>query len=70
MLVENLMDGYYSISNPEDPEPSLVYLYTNPDTHERGFGFNVRDGGGFLPVCDLREDTTVTRVQIVETRHE
>lgn len=70
MLVENLMDGYYHLHNNGEPEPSLVYLYTNPDTHERGFGFNTREGGGFLPISDLSESTTVVRVKIVEIHNE
>ena len=39
----------------------LAYLYKNPDmNNELGFGFNIADGGGFIPLFDLTENTKVT----------
>ncbi len=40
-------------------EKTLVYYYENPDTKEWGYGFNIADGGGFLPESDLTDDTKV-----------
>jgi len=42
-------------------DKSLAYLYKNPDmNNELGFGFNIADGGGFIPLFDLTENTKVT----------
>jgi hypothetical protein len=42
-------------------DKSLAYLYRNPDmNNELGFGFNIADGGGFIPLFDLTKDTIVT----------
>lgn len=65
----DLVDGTYYLKNPNEVEPTLVWLYTNPDTGERGFGFNFRDGGGFLPLFDLNKQTTVIKVDVVEAAH-
>lgn len=51
-------EGYYWLLT-EGESPTLVYYYENPDTGEKGFGFNVVDGGGFLPEWDLVEDSVV-----------
>ena len=40
-------------------EKTLAYYYENPDTRQWGYGFNIADGGGFMPELDLTEDTTV-----------
>jgi len=40
-------------------EKTLVYYYENPDTMEWGFGFNIADGGGFLPEKDLTDDVRI-----------
>lgn len=50
-------EGYYWLQHPDEKEQTLVYFYVNPDTNEEGFGFNIKDGGGFLPLKDLSEKT-------------
>ena len=41
-------------------DKSLAYLYRNPDmNNELGFGFNIADGGGFIPLFDLTKDTII-----------
>jgi hypothetical protein len=40
-------------------EKTLAYYYENPDTGEWGYGFNIADGGGFMPEQDLTDDTKV-----------
>ena len=40
-------------------EKTLAYYYENPDTHEWGYGFNIADGGGFMPETDLTSETAV-----------
>ena len=42
-----------------DGEKTLVYYYENPNTKEWGFGFNIADGGGFLPEKDLTKETRI-----------
>ena len=55
-----MKEGYYWLTNVQYKETSLVYYYKNPDTDQYGFGFNIRDGCGFLPERDLTEETIVT----------
>lgn len=43
-------------------EVSIAYYYFNPDTECNGFGFNIADGGGFLPDCDLTESSVVEEI--------
>ena len=63
----NLERGYYFLSHPEEPEETLVFFYKNPDTQEDGFGFNAKDGGGFLPLNDLSPRSNLHKVIIVKT---
>ena len=51
-------EGFYWLISPEG-EKTLVYYYRNPDTSKWGYGFNVADGGGFLPESDLDEAVKV-----------
>ena len=60
----NLPDGYYYLVHPQEPEPSLAYLYTHPQTTLRVFAFSPHEGGGTLPVTDLSNDTVVQKVEI------
>lgn len=47
-------EGFYFIHHPIEKEPVLVYGYHCKDAGGKfGFGFNVHDGGGFLPFDDL-----------------
>lgn len=45
-------------------EVALVHGYENPITNCFGYGFNVSDGGGFLPDWDLIKDTIIKPVEI------
>ena len=47
-------DGDYWLVR-DGEEEVMVSVYTNPDTREFGIGFNTRDGGGFMPMTDVRE---------------
>jgi hypothetical protein len=54
----DLPNGFYWISSNENPdERSLVRLYTNPDTAQKGVGFGIWDGCAFVPLQDLTDGT-------------
>jgi hypothetical protein len=56
--LNDLPNGFYWISSNENPgERSLVRLYTNPDTAQKGVGFGIWDGCAFVPLQDLTDDT-------------
>lgn len=73
--VEN---SWYWISKSNGDDKCLVWFYRNPDFHmdpngdfdetkdysEKGFGFNIADGGGFVPVSDLPADTLINSALI------
>lgn len=53
-------EGFFFLEKKGE-EPILVHAYNCRDAHgQYGFGFNIHDGGGFLPVTDLTPDTKVT----------
>jgi len=54
-----MKEGYYWLFNSKTKEATLAYFYYNPDADRNGFGFNIRDGGGFLPMDDVSEDTQI-----------
>ena len=56
-------EGWYWLIDGID-ESTLTYYYQNPDTIKWGFGFNIRDGGGFLPEDDLTDETKVVKAEI------
>lgn len=45
-------------------EKTIVYFYYNPDAKCNGFGFNIADGGDFLPMSDLTNKTIVNELKI------
>ena len=57
---------YYKIINPVTNEETIVYYYYNLDALCTGFGFNTADGGGFLPEFDLRKDSIVKKLTLIE----
>ena len=59
-------DGYYHLHTDAEDSPALAYLYSHPQTRERGFGFNTADGGGFLPECHVAIETKIRKVTITE----
>jgi len=58
-------EGFYYFVSESEPEPLLVHGYNCTDMGgEFVFGFNTHDGGGLLPLSDLRSDTQVIPVTI------
>ena len=47
---------------------TLARYYKNPDTGKWGFGFNIADGGAFLPETDLNRETLVVPAIITDSR--
>lgn len=45
-------------------DEALGYYYFNPDAECYGFGFNIADGGGFLPESDVTDDVEITEVVV------
>ena len=42
-----------------DGEKTLAYYYENPNAQQWGYGFNIADGGGFLPEDELDDAVKV-----------
>jgi hypothetical protein len=58
---DKLPNGFYWITHKACPsDHSLIRLYTNPDTAQRGVGFGIWDGCAFVPLSDLTEHTVLT----------
>jgi hypothetical protein len=67
---------HYKLTS-KDGEATIAYFYNNPDFHmdpngdfdenkdysEKGFGFNIADGGGFLPLFDLTESSVIEELE-------
>jgi hypothetical protein len=65
---EKLPNGFYWISTKSYPdERSLVRLYTNPGTAQRGVGFGIWDGCAFVPLSDLIEDAVLAPALLSES---
>jgi hypothetical protein len=64
-----LPDGFYNLRCPRVPESEtcLVRLYTPHDPPVRGIGFGVWDGGAFMPLADITDDSRLTPLTITET---
>lgn len=59
-------EGFYYLTNPEDPEPLLVHGYRCTDMDGQFvFGFNTHDGGALIPLFDLSEASVITKVSLV-----
>ena len=59
-------EGFYYLTSTEEPEPLLVHGYRCTDMDGQFvFGFNTHDGGALLPLFDLTDKTTITKVSIV-----
>jgi len=53
--------GYYWLMNKTEV-PIIVEYYCNPDAGKYGqwgFGFNISDGGGFIPQNELTSDSVL-----------
>ncbi len=57
---------YYKLTNPETKVETIAYCYRNPDANnELGFGFNIADGGGWMPIWDLSKKTEINKLKLV-----
>ena len=57
---------YYWISKPDGSDKCLVYCYINPDFGDGtqlGIGFNIADGGGWIPLWDVPKETVVKELK-------
>ena len=54
---------YYKLTSKHGEE-TIAYYYFNQDADSHGFGFNIADGGGFLPISDLISKSKVELVNI------
>lgn len=57
---------HYWISKPDGSERCLVYCYVNPDFgdgSQLGIGFNVSDGGAWIPLWDVPEETVFKELE-------
>jgi len=60
-------NGYYIIIGPEN-QPCVVYLYAHEDFNGvRHIAYGAQDGGAFLPVTDLRDDTVLIPLSLYES---
>lgn len=62
-----LKEGFYILYKKSDEFKSdacLVKVYTNPDTEEKGVGFGIWDGTGFVPMKDIGADSIFEKVDL------
>lgn len=60
-----LPNGFYLLKNADEVHVSLVKLYDHPDFNgTRHLAFGSWDGGGFLPLTDLRQDSVLQPISI------
>jgi len=64
-MSEVMKEGMYYLACNSEEAPTLVHGYYCTDFNgEFGFGFNIYEGGGFLPLADLTEDSVYVPVVI------
>jgi len=69
MIDQNLEEGFFSLKNDSEEEPVIVYGYCCTDAGGVfGFGFNIHDGGGFLPISDITADTIITPIHFEKSK--
>ena len=56
--------GYYYFINKDNTDLCLTEYYYNSDSGCYGFGFNISDGGGFLPEDDIIDQSIIEPVNI------
>jgi len=62
-----MKEGFYHLHSPNETEPVLVHGYKCSDLNDQFvFGFNTYDGGGYLPLSDLTDDTKIIPVEVNE----
>lgn len=65
--MEDLAEGFYHLVSKEEPEPILVHGYKCTDMGGQFvFGFNTHDGGGLVPLLDIKEGVQIIPVTISE----
>ena len=61
-------EGFYYLQVPSEEKPVLVHGYPCKDLNGAFiFGFNIYDGGGYIPLSDLIKGTEITPVAIMAT---
>lgn len=65
VVTDGKPDGFYLLRSSMVSESSLVKLYNHKNFNGvRHIAFGAWDGGGIIPVWDLRDDSTLTPVSI------
>jgi len=65
--MEEYEEGFYHLYTPNEAAPVLVHGYFYQPLNEFIFGFNIHDGGGWVPVSDLKDESRVVKVNITES---
>lgn len=59
MSNKKLIAGKHYKLTSKNGDVSIAYYYFNPDAELHGFGFNIADGGGFLPDYDISDSSII-----------
>ena len=83
MKKNNVQQGKYDkLSGIHPDDDYIVYAYKNnddklldgvtdnPNKGKMGFGFNAADGGVWIPLWDISNDTQITEVEFVDLKEE
>jgi hypothetical protein len=62
-LIADVETGPNEIKRMHTDE-ALGYYYFNPDAECYGFGFNIADGGGFLPESGVTDDAEIMEMEV------
>lgn len=57
------VDTFYYVTNKKTNESSLVYCYMLKG--KKVLGFNVNEGAGIVPICDLSPDCILSELTII-----
>lgn len=64
-----MKEGFYNLYTKEEETPVLVHGYNCSDMKGAFvFGFNTHDGGGLLPLSDLKTDSHVVAVSFCDEK--
>lgn len=69
----DLPDGFYWIYTDKDGQKvdvCLAKLYTHPQLQQKGLGFGMWDGAGFMPLTDMSENIHLVPVKFSEEDQE
>lgn len=73
IAVEEYSDGFYWIYTEKDGQKNdvcLVKLYTHPQLQQKGVGFGMWDGAGFMPLTDMVENMHLVPIGFKEEDQE